>query len=250
MGRRSRGGFHVAPFQPVYESTCHGAARGHQPLASGHRVRSRPARSSTPTRISCRRWATRWPRSRAASQHVRHAGGARRRGLQAVLDRSRPRRVLARAVSARRQGRQGDLDPGELQPDPGRGGKPVGVVKYAFDITEQKNRLADLEGQQQPRSDKAQAVIEFDLTGKILHANENFLAVLGYSLPEIVGQHHRMFVDPAERESAAIGSSGSGSGTANTMPRNTAASARAARRSGFRRATTRSSTPRAAPTRS
>ncbi|KQK30758.1 hypothetical protein ARD30_12495 [Bosea thiooxidans] len=83
----------------------------------------------------------------------------------------------------------------------GAGGKPVRVVKYAFDVTEQKNRLADLEGQR-AAIDKAQAVIEFGLTGKILHANENFLTVLGYSLPEIAGQHHRMFVDPAERETA------------------------------------------------
>ena len=84
----------------------------------------------------------------------------------------------------------------------GAGGKPVRVVKYAFDVTEQKNRLADLEGQR-AAIDKAQAVIEFDLSGKILHANENFLNVLGYSLAEIVGQHHRMFVDPAERETPA-----------------------------------------------
>jgi len=84
----------------------------------------------------------------------------------------------------------------------GAGGKPVGVIKYAFDVTEQKNRLADLEGQR-AAIDKAQAVIEFDLTGKILTANQNFLSVLGYSLPEIVGQHHCMFVDPAERESSA-----------------------------------------------
>ncbi len=83
----------------------------------------------------------------------------------------------------------------------GAGSKPVSVVKYAFDVTEQMNRLADLESQQQAIS-KAQAVIEFDLTGKILKANENFLSVLGYKLPEIVGQHHRMFVDPVERESS------------------------------------------------
>ena len=82
----------------------------------------------------------------------------------------------------------------------GAGGKPVGVVKFATDITQQKNRLADLEGQQQAIN-KAQAVIEFDLTGHVLHANENFLAVLGYRLPEIVGRHHGMFVDPVERES-------------------------------------------------
>jgi methyl-accepting chemotaxis protein len=84
----------------------------------------------------------------------------------------------------------------------GAGGKPVGVIKYAFDVTEQKNRLADLEGQR-AAIDKAQAVIEFDLTGKILTANQNFLSVLGYSLPEIVGQHHRLFVDPTERETPA-----------------------------------------------
>ena len=84
----------------------------------------------------------------------------------------------------------------------GSGGKPISVIKYAFDVTEQTNRLADLESQQQAIN-KAQAVIEFDLTGKVLHANENFLAVLGYTLPEIVGHHHRMFVDPIDRESAA-----------------------------------------------
>ncbi|MGQ3295228.1 MAG: PAS domain-containing protein, partial [Shinella sp.] len=38
---------------------------------------------------------------------------------------------------------------------------------------------------------RSQAIIEFDLTGKILHANENFLQAVGYQLSEIVGQHHR-----------------------------------------------------------
>ncbi|OLP61212.1 chemotaxis protein [Xaviernesmea oryzae] len=45
---------------------------------------------------------------------------------------------------------------------------------------------------------RSQAMIEFDLEGKILHANENFCAVLGYSLAEIKGKHHGMFCDPAE----------------------------------------------------
>ena len=49
---------------------------------------------------------------------------------------------------------------------------------------------------------KSQAIIEFDLTGKILSANPNFCAALGYELTEIVGQHHRLFVDPAEASSA------------------------------------------------
>jgi len=44
---------------------------------------------------------------------------------------------------------------------------------------------------------KSQAMIEFSVDGTILTANENFLAALGYRLEEVVGQHHRMFVDPA-----------------------------------------------------
>lgn len=43
---------------------------------------------------------------------------------------------------------------------------------------------------------RAQAVIEFDLKGNILAANDNFLSVVGYTLDEIVGNHHRMFCDP------------------------------------------------------
>ena len=43
---------------------------------------------------------------------------------------------------------------------------------------------------------RSQAVIEFALDGTVLEANENFLATLGYTLPEIQGRHHRMFVEP------------------------------------------------------
>ncbi|MFD1554411.1 methyl-accepting chemotaxis protein [Paraburkholderia silviterrae] len=43
---------------------------------------------------------------------------------------------------------------------------------------------------------RVQAVIEFDLQGIVLHANDNFLAVLGYTLDEVRGKHHRMFCDP------------------------------------------------------
>ena len=49
---------------------------------------------------------------------------------------------------------------------------------------------------------RSQAIIEFDLAGKILHANENFLKAVGYELSEIVGQHHRLFVEPEEARSA------------------------------------------------
>ena len=43
--------------------------------------------------------------------------------------------------------------------------------------------------------DKSLATIEFDTSGKILAANANFCAAMGYVLDEIVGQHHRMWVD-------------------------------------------------------
>jgi methyl-accepting chemotaxis protein len=50
--------------------------------------------------------------------------------------------------------------------------------------------------------DRSQAVIELKLDGTILHANANFLNILGYSLDELVGQHHRMLVQPEYRKSA------------------------------------------------
>jgi methyl-accepting chemotaxis protein len=81
-------------------------------------------------------------------------------------------------------------------------GKPLKVVKFATDVTEQKLRTADLAGQIAAIG-KAQAVIEFNMDGTIIDANENFLKTLGYSLTEIKGRHHSMFVDPAERDGAA-----------------------------------------------
>ena len=80
-------------------------------------------------------------------------------------------------------------------------GKPVKVIKFATDITEAKQRTANFEGQLLAIS-KAQAVIEFDLQGIILNANENFLSTLGYSLEEIKGKHHSMFVESSYANSA------------------------------------------------
>ena len=48
---------------------------------------------------------------------------------------------------------------------------------------------------------RSQAVIEFKIDGTILTANANFLAIVGYTLEEIVGKHHGMLVDRAYRES-------------------------------------------------
>lgn len=81
-------------------------------------------------------------------------------------------------------------------------GKPFKVVKYATDVTEQKLLNADYQGQIAAIS-KAQAVIEFQMDGTVISANENFLNALGYSLHEIKGKHHRMFVEESYRESSA-----------------------------------------------
>jgi methyl-accepting chemotaxis protein len=74
-------------------------------------------------------------------------------------------------------------------------GKPYKVVKFATDITEQKNKNAEFEAKLAAIS-KTQAVIEFNLDGSILSANDNFLKTLGYDLAEIQGKHHRIFCSP------------------------------------------------------
>ena len=80
-------------------------------------------------------------------------------------------------------------------------GRVYKVVKYATDITAAKMEAADTMGKLQAIS-RAQAVIEFQLDGTIITANENFLNTMGYRLDEVVGKHHAMFADPAERDSA------------------------------------------------
>lgn len=72
-------------------------------------------------------------------------------------------------------------------------GKPFKVVKIASDVTQQKLKDADYSGQIQAIS-KSQAVIEFSTDGIILNANQNFLDTVGYSLDEIKGKHHSIFV--------------------------------------------------------
>lgn len=73
-------------------------------------------------------------------------------------------------------------------------GKVMKVVKFAADITKQKMKSADDEGKINAIS-KSQAMIEFNLDGTIITANENFLKTLGYDLRELQGKHHRMFCD-------------------------------------------------------
>ena len=75
-------------------------------------------------------------------------------------------------------------------------------MKYATDVSKQKAVFADLSGKVEAIG-RSQAVIEFNLDGTVITANENFLRLMGYTLDEIKGKHHSLFVEPAFKESAA-----------------------------------------------
>jgi methyl-accepting chemotaxis protein len=81
-------------------------------------------------------------------------------------------------------------------------GRPFKIVKFATDITEAKRRSADHEGQM-AAIDRVQGVIEFAMDGTILTANANFLSAIGYTLEEISGRHHAIFMPAEERDSPA-----------------------------------------------
>src|SRR5690348_13304768 len=82
-----------------------------------------------------------------------------------------------------------------------KNGKPFKVVKFATDISKKMAEYADLKGKTEAIG-RSQAVIEFQLDGTIITANENFLPVMGYRLDEIKGNHHSMFADAAYKASA------------------------------------------------
>lgn len=79
-----------------------------------------------------------------------------------------------------------------------KSGRVTKVVKFASDITDQKNNYFKIQSQIDAIN-RSQAVIEFDPKGNIINANQNFLDAVGYSLNEIKGQHHSMFMPPEER---------------------------------------------------
>ncbi len=82
----------------------------------------------------------------------------------------------------------------------GWNGKPVRVVKFATETTKQKLQNADYAGQIEAIG-KSQAVIEFNMDATIINANANFLNTLGYTLDEVKGKHHSMFVETAYKNS-------------------------------------------------
>ncbi len=81
-------------------------------------------------------------------------------------------------------------------------GRPYKVIKFATDVTKEvlkeNEHAASIAAIQ-----RSMAVIEFDLSGKILTANENFSQTMDYSVSEIQGKHHSVFVDALEAKSKA-----------------------------------------------
>lgn len=67
-------------------------------------------------------------------------------------------------------------------------------------VTEKSAQQQDISGQQQAIL-KSQAVIEFEMDGTIITANPVFLDAMGYTLSEIQGRHHSMFVSDEYRSS-------------------------------------------------
>lgn len=79
-------------------------------------------------------------------------------------------------------------------------GKVERIIKFATDITQQVLQRSNLESQI-AAIHRAQAVIEFTLDGTILDANDNFLTLMGYTLAEVRGKHHKIFVSAADAAS-------------------------------------------------
>ncbi|MDU9394860.1 PAS domain-containing methyl-accepting chemotaxis protein [Pseudomonas sp. zfem002] len=84
-----------------------------------------------------------------------------------------------------------------VQPIRDKDGQIIYVSLYANDLTrtietsrERENLIEALQ--------RSTAVVEFDLQGNVLNANERFLQAMGYSLKDLQGKHHRMFCETAE----------------------------------------------------
>ncbi len=75
-------------------------------------------------------------------------------------------------------------------------GNPFKIVLYANDVTTEKNVQADYRWQINAIR-KSNCVVEFDMHGTVLDANDLFLDAMGFELDDLVGSHHRLLVDDA-----------------------------------------------------
>jgi diguanylate cyclase (GGDEF)-like protein/PAS domain S-box-containing protein len=75
-------------------------------------------------------------------------------------------------------------------------GRPIKIVQYASDVTSEKLKEADHQSQV-TAIHTSNCVVTFDMFGTILDANALFLRAMGYSLDEVRGRHHRLFLENA-----------------------------------------------------
>ena len=87
-------------------------------------------------------------------------------------------------------------------PVPDSKGRPFKVIKFATDVSRQKAEYADLGGQVKAIN-KCMAVIEFSLDGIVQSANEKFLTLMEYTLEDVQGKHHSMFVTLDQRDTTS-----------------------------------------------
>lgn len=134
---------------------------------------------------------------RANPGFARLLGNLPARGLQ-LVDASALQRLAAGqhedVVWSHRTGHGDDLQL-RLHVLPLAQGGAASWLAFACDVTAER-RIADANAAMVAAIDHTQAVIEFDLGGKVLAANSIFLDLMGYTLDEIRGRHHRMFVPP------------------------------------------------------
>jgi len=89
-----------------------------------------------------------------------------------------------------------------IAPILGDNGKPMKYLGVRYDITVMETERQNARGLLNA-IDASYGMIEFDLGGHVLQANDNFLQIMGYSRAEAIGKHHRIFVDPVEAASPA-----------------------------------------------
>ena len=108
--------------------------------------------------------------------------------------------VSERFLRRDKQGREIWLE-ASYNPVLGASGRVEKVLKIAADIS------AEVRKEQEQNSlinaiNRSMAMIEFNLQGEVLTANDNFLSTMGYRLEDIRGKHHRLFCNREEADSA------------------------------------------------
>ncbi|CCG09082.1 Methyl-accepting chemotaxis protein, putative [Pararhodospirillum photometricum DSM 122] len=123
--------------------------------------------------------------------------GAESRALWEALRRGDPQHAQVRRLG--KDGREHWVE-ASYSPVVSDRGEILKIIEYANDITASRQTFSELRGKVMA-IEKSQAVIEFDLHGTILTANDIFLKAMGYTLDEIKGRSHSLFVEPAFRDS-------------------------------------------------